>query len=72
MNNTQRVLTALAVAGAVLSSAGSAYADEHPLINRDESANLYAETLGDSINSGIGNQLNPMSVVGGIAGSNLG
>jgi hypothetical protein len=37
-------------------------------INRDESQNYSFETLGDSLNQGLGNSNSPVSVVNGVAG----
>ncbi|KXN72844.1 hypothetical protein CONCODRAFT_4238, partial [Conidiobolus coronatus NRRL 28638] len=41
-------------------------------INRDESYDFVSETLGDSLNQGVGNAVSPKSVVGGITSGTTG
>lgn len=67
MNNTKRVLAAVALTGAALSFAGTATADQGDnLANigsvvRDESFNFNSQTFGDSVNNGIGNVINAVA-----------
>lgn len=78
MNITKRALSAVALAGAALSLAGTAHAsqvadnDTNPMINRDESTNLYEETLVDSANQGMLNWINPMTIASSLPGPLLG
>ncbi|WP_404962657.1 hypothetical protein [Streptomyces sp. 147326] len=61
MNNTKRVLAAVALAGAALSFTGTAMASQGDSqgdigsVARDESFNFNSQTFGDSVNNGIGN-----------------
>ncbi|MFD9307816.1 hypothetical protein ACFWCB_34940 [Streptomyces sp. NPDC060048] len=67
MNNTKRVLAAVALAGAALSFTGTAMADQSDSLGdigsvaRDESFNLNSQTFGDSVNNGIGNVINAIA-----------
>ncbi|MFJ7588442.1 hypothetical protein ACIQZO_13855 [Streptomyces sp. NPDC097617] len=67
MNNTKRVLAAIALAGAALAMSGTAHADQGNSmgnigsVNRDESFNFNTQSFGDSLNNGIGNMISPVS-----------
>ncbi|WP_119097234.1 hypothetical protein [Streptomyces sp. WM6372] len=67
MNNTKRVLAALALAGAALSFTGTAMASQGDSrgnigsVSRDESFNFNAQSFGDSVNNGIGNVITPVA-----------
>ncbi|MFF1344243.1 hypothetical protein ACFVYT_41695 [Streptomyces sp. NPDC058290] len=67
MNNTKRVLAAVALAGAALSFTGTANADQGDgpgtigSVVRDESFNFNSQTFGDSVNNGIGNVINAVA-----------
>ncbi|GGU68170.1 hypothetical protein [Streptomyces lavendofoliae] len=64
MNNTKRVLAAVALAGAALSFTGTAMASQGDSqgnigsVARDESFNFNSQTFGDSVNNRIGNVIN--------------
>lgn len=63
MNNTKRVLAAVALVGAALAGTGTAHASQEDSqgnigsVARDDSFNFSSKTFGDSFNSGA--RLNP-------------
>ncbi|MEU6895433.1 hypothetical protein ABZ934_27370 [Streptomyces sp. NPDC046557] len=77
MNNTKRVLAAVALAGAALSFTGTAMADQVDSLGdigsvaRDESFNFDSQTFGDSVNNGIGNVISPGAAFEGVDGQSF-
>ncbi|MEU8763154.1 hypothetical protein [Streptomyces sp. NPDC048659] len=68
MKNSQRVLAALALAGAALSVTGTAHADPTGLLGRGDTPDVTAEGVGGHVNKGVGELVlsRPLATVEGV------